>query len=241
MQSQFGPARREVPHSPWRRRPNPPPESTIRVLLPGRRYASPSPGGACSCSGPVDKPDNTRCPTPVVAGQHQLSRVGRAAVTQIPRQASTTTSLSSDSPRPPPSPLTHFHAPHDPRIPGMIGAPNPGHYVRVFPCPARTGPQPRPSRPEAVTTAQPAFACSAEVNQDTGAAAFSRLPPCAQQRPNQGMIRRAGSGPARLPLRLPLQLKVKAGVPNSSGVGRRGFDPRQLQRTKRTFFPPLAI
>ncbi len=35
--------------------------------------------------------------------------------------------------------------------------------------------------------------------------------------------------------------EVKAGIPHSSGVGRRGFDPRQLRRTKRAFFPPLAI
>jgi hypothetical protein len=27
----------------------------------------------------------------------------------------------------------------------------------------------------------------------------------------------------------------------AAGVGRRGFDPRQLRRTKRAFFPPLAI
>ena len=123
MRFKFSPARRAVTHSPWRRwhyrsldnGKNPPPESTIRVLLPGRRYASPAPGGACGSSGPVDKPDNTRCPTPVVAGQHQLSRVGRAAVTQRPRQGSTTTRLSLDSPRPPPSPTTHCHAPRAPR------------------------------------------------------------------------------------------------------------------------------
>jgi hypothetical protein len=35
--------------------------------------------------------------------------------------------------------------------------------------------------------------------------------------------------------------EVKAGIPCSSGAGRRGFDPRQLRRTKRAFFPPLAI
>jgi hypothetical protein len=35
--------------------------------------------------------------------------------------------------------------------------------------------------------------------------------------------------------------EVKAGIPHSSGVGRRGFDPRQLRRTKHAFFPPLAI
>ena len=35
--------------------------------------------------------------------------------------------------------------------------------------------------------------------------------------------------------------EVKAGIPRSSGVGRRGFDPRQLRRTKRAFFQPLAI
>ncbi len=34
---------------------------------------------------------------------------------------------------------------------------------------------------------------------------------------------------------------VKAGIPHSSGVGRRGFDPRQLRRTKRAFFPLFAI
>jgi hypothetical protein len=35
--------------------------------------------------------------------------------------------------------------------------------------------------------------------------------------------------------------EIKAGIPCSSGAGRRGFDPRQLHRTKRAFFPPLAI
>jgi hypothetical protein len=35
--------------------------------------------------------------------------------------------------------------------------------------------------------------------------------------------------------------EVKAGIPHSSGVGQRGFDPRQLRRTKRAFLPPLAI
>jgi hypothetical protein len=90
----------------------------------------------------------------------------------------------------------------------MIGAPNPGHYAQVIPRPARAGPQPRTPRPEAVTIARPVFACSAEVNQDAGAAAFSKPPPCAQQRPNQGKIRRAGRGPARLPLRLPLQIDL---------------------------------
>ncbi len=35
--------------------------------------------------------------------------------------------------------------------------------------------------------------------------------------------------------------EVKAGAPCSSGAGRRGFDPRQLLRTRRAFFPPLAI
>jgi hypothetical protein len=35
--------------------------------------------------------------------------------------------------------------------------------------------------------------------------------------------------------------EVKAGIPHSSGVGRRGFDPHQLRRTKRAFFPPSAI
>ncbi len=34
---------------------------------------------------------------------------------------------------------------------------------------------------------------------------------------------------------------VKADIPCSLGGGRRGFDPRQLQRTKRAFFQPLAI
>jgi hypothetical protein len=34
---------------------------------------------------------------------------------------------------------------------------------------------------------------------------------------------------------------VKADIPCSLGGGRRGFDPRQLRRTKRAFFPPLAI
>ncbi len=29
--------------------------------------------------------------------------------------------------------------------------------------------------------------------------------------------------------------------PNVPRGGRRGFDPRQLRRTKRAFFPPLAI
>ncbi len=35
--------------------------------------------------------------------------------------------------------------------------------------------------------------------------------------------------------------EVKASIPHSSGMGRRGFDPRQLRRTKRAFFPSLAI
>ncbi len=35
--------------------------------------------------------------------------------------------------------------------------------------------------------------------------------------------------------------EVKAGIPCSSGAGRRGFNPRQLRRTKHAFFPPLAI
>jgi hypothetical protein len=35
--------------------------------------------------------------------------------------------------------------------------------------------------------------------------------------------------------------EVKACIPCSSGAGRRGFDPRQPRRTKRAFFPPLAI
>ncbi len=35
--------------------------------------------------------------------------------------------------------------------------------------------------------------------------------------------------------------EVKAGIACSSGAGRRGFDPHQLQRTTRAFFPPLAI
>jgi hypothetical protein len=34
---------------------------------------------------------------------------------------------------------------------------------------------------------------------------------------------------------------VKADIPCSLGGGRRGFDPCQLRRTKRAFFPPLAI
>jgi hypothetical protein len=34
---------------------------------------------------------------------------------------------------------------------------------------------------------------------------------------------------------------VKADIPCSFGSGRRGFDPRHLRRTKRAFFPPLAI
>ncbi len=34
---------------------------------------------------------------------------------------------------------------------------------------------------------------------------------------------------------------VKVGIPRSSGVGRRGFDPRLLRRTTRAFFPPLTI
>ncbi len=34
---------------------------------------------------------------------------------------------------------------------------------------------------------------------------------------------------------------VKADIPCSLGGGRRGFDPRQLRRKKRAFFPPLAI
>jgi hypothetical protein len=34
--------------------------------------------------------------------------------------------------------------------------------------------------------------------------------------------------------------EVKAGISRSSGVGRRGFDPRQLRHTKRAFFPPLG-
>ncbi len=32
--------------------------------------------------------------------------------------------------------------------------------------------------------------------------------------------------------------EVKGGIPCSSGAGRRGFDPRQLRRTTRAFFPP---
>jgi hypothetical protein len=35
--------------------------------------------------------------------------------------------------------------------------------------------------------------------------------------------------------------ELKAGMPRSSGVGRRGFDPRQIRRTKRAFFQLLAI
>jgi hypothetical protein len=34
---------------------------------------------------------------------------------------------------------------------------------------------------------------------------------------------------------------VKADIPCSLGGGRRGFDPSQLRRTKRAFFPPWAI
>jgi hypothetical protein len=39
----------------------------------------------------------------------------------------------------------------------------------------------------------------------------------------------------------PRSREVKAGIPCSSGVGWRGFDPRQPRRTKRALFPPLAI
>jgi hypothetical protein len=39
----------------------------------------------------------------------------------------------------------------------------------------------------------------------------------------------------------PRSREVKAGIPCSSGAGRRGFNPRQLRRTKSAFFPPLAI
>ncbi len=42
-------------------------------------------------------------------------------------------------------------------------------------------------------------------------------------------------------LRPPRSREVKAGIPCSSGAGRCGFDPRQLRRTKRVFFPPLAV
>jgi hypothetical protein len=39
----------------------------------------------------------------------------------------------------------------------------------------------------------------------------------------------------------PRSREVKAGIPFSSRAGQRGFDPFQIRRTKRAFFPPLAI
>jgi hypothetical protein len=45
----------------------------------------------------------------------------------------------------------------------------------------------------------------------------------------------------RLCIHAPRSGEVEAGIPCSSRAGRRGFDPRQLRRTKRAFFPPLAI
>jgi hypothetical protein len=39
----------------------------------------------------------------------------------------------------------------------------------------------------------------------------------------------------------PRSQEVKADIPCCSGAGQRGFDPRQLRRTKRAFLPPLAI